>query len=273
MKLYYVFLLDEHTSNTKAFMIKQLALCGELSIAQLQNLIKKHLQKTISYQAIRQSILELIDDKIVLKKNSKYSINPAWVLQLKDLVGTLEKLIEKRTIQKLDKDTTQITLKNLSELGYFVLYGLEHNYFNFEKESELYMLLNHLWIPFAEEERRNQLINIFKSNPPKVLVRGNTLGDHILKKWYARFGKIKMDYKDNSDVEYIIHGDCVVQIYMDKILKERMTATYKLSGLVRSDLFQELISMTNQDYPINIIVTRNKAVAEELKNNLEKGFK
>ncbi len=267
-----LFLVDNDNKSTKSSIIQAIASAGELSVVQLQRLIRKDFGKRLSYQAIRQALMELIKAGAVIKNNKFFSINEGWILNLKDSIKILESAVKKRKIKTISKSTHQIRLRNLNDLGYFVLFGLEYKYFDFDKENSLYMQIDHLWIPFANMHRRENLIRLFKANNTYVTVNKNTLGDKILSQWYKKYTKLKLGVGLNDNAQYIVQGDCVVQIYMGTELKKRMDKLYKLSGIIRHNLFQELFRLTHDPSDIEIIITRNSKISEQIKNKIRGYF-
>ncbi|MBU1976294.1 MAG: hypothetical protein KKG59_07880 [Nanoarchaeota archaeon] len=267
-----LFLAASKDQSTKGLIIRCLAAHNELTNVQLQSMIRKEFGKRISYQAIRQALMELLDEHVLAKNAKIYSIKPQWVLDLKDIVDTLDKSLKRQNIQIVDKTTTQIQLKNLYELGHFILFGLDYKYFDLKKKGGLLLQLNHLWIPFSDMHRRERLTSIFKENNPKVVVKSKSPADKILKKWYSTFGPVKLGARFQSVCEYIVHGDSVVEIFMDPGLKKKMDQVYGLKGIVSLDLFNQLSDMTYKEYGIQLVITRNAKIADQVRNQIEKQF-
>ncbi|MFH1071969.1 MAG: hypothetical protein V1743_00915 [Nanoarchaeota archaeon] len=268
-----LFLSGGKERTTKGLIIRCLAAHQEISIVQLHTMLRAEFQRNVSYQAIRQAITELFDKGVVLRNEKSFSLNSAWVLDLKDMVDILERSTRKQQVQVLDRQTTQVSLKNLYELGHFILFGLDHKYFDMSQKGELFLQLNHLWIPFSDQYRRDCLIKIFKENMTKVIVKGNTAADKMLKLWYKKYGEVKLGVKFSSPAEYIVHGDSVVQIFMDEQLQKKMDEVYCLKGIVKGDLFSQVSDMTYTDYGIQLIITRNAKVADRVKKEILAHFK
>ena len=268
-----LFLASQKENSTKSLIIKALVAHQQLTNSLLQRILKKEFNKTISYQAIRQALTELKDKGALTKTNKLYSINPAWLLELKDIIHLLEKsIIKKQHIKQIDKQTTQITLKNMYELGHFILFGLEQKYFDLKNKQDFYVKLNHLWIPFADNIRRERLVKIFQNCNTYVLIRENTLGDRMLVRWYKKYCKVKLGVKWTTPCEYMIHGDCVVQIYIPDKLKKNIKNIYCLKNIIRLDLFKQITDMTYKNHPIQIIITRNKQISNQIKENIKSYF-
>ena len=269
----HLFLLNKKEKSTKSMILRALIAHQQLTITQLQKIIKKEFQKKITYQAIRQALMEL-EEKNILKKEKKcYSISSSWVLELKDGVHLLERsLIKKQQIKVIDKTTTQITLKNLYELGHFILFGLEHEHFNFEKGDALYVQLHHLSIPFTDNIRREQLVEMFRKSTTFVAIKGKTLGDRMLEQWYKKYCKVKMGVAVDFTCDTMVNGGCIVQVYMPEDLKRKMDRVYSLKSIATLNIFKEVYDMTYDHHPIEVIITRNKEIAEQCKQRIERYF-
>jgi len=261
-------LINKENSSTKSLIIKALAINPELSNIQLQRILRKEFNKRISYQAIRQALQELSKSGILAREGKNYVINKLWVYKLKDFVTIIEKVIIKRSkIKVLDKQTTQIHIKNLYELGHFILFSLEQKYFNPAKKSEVFMQLNHLWIPFSDITKRDRVKEIFKRNRLKVIVKEKTLGDRMLAQWYKKYGKLKLGVDFTSPCEYIVHGDTVVEIFTSDGLKKKMGEVYRLKKVF--NLFEQLSEMTYKEYGIQLVITRNAAIAKKIRKTIQ----
>ncbi len=266
-----LFLASPKDSSTKGLILRTLAATGELSLVDLQRTIKREFNRTLSYQAVRQAVLELCERDAVIKEGKLYLLNPLWVSELFDVSAALKRAVAKRKdIRIMNKDTTQVSLKSLGELGYFVLYSLEQKYFKLEDGGEIHLLLDHLWIPFVEYERRDRLKALFKRNPTLAAIGSGSLLDRILLPWYRGFGKVKLKVKSAMPCQYIVHGDTVVEIFMSDALRKKMDEVYKLKGILKFNIFEQLVEMTHGRNEIQLVITRNKQIAERVRNEIKK---
>jgi len=261
-------LTNEKKSSTKSLILKALAVTPHLSNVRLQKVLRKEFSKKLSYQTIRQALLELLDAGVLVKERKQYSISKFWVHELRDFVTLFEKTILKREdVKVLSRHTTQVNLKTMADLGYFILFSLEQKYLDLSKKSYLYMQLNHLWIPFSDSTRRERLKKVFRHAIPRMVVQGKTLGDRMLSRWYKQYGTVKIGTAFDSPCEYIVHGDTVVEIYMADALKKKMTDVYRLKHLF--SMFDNLSEMTFKEYGIQLIITRNAAIADKIRKSIQ----
>jgi hypothetical protein len=268
-----VLFLTGKEKTTRGLLVRSLAAYQVLTIAQLRSILRTEFSRKLSYQAIRQSLLELMRLKVVLKQKDKYLLSSEWIHQLSDTARFLEHSLTRQKPKVLDNTTTQVRLRNLFDLGYFILYGLEHQYFDFADKDELFLHLHHLWIPFEDPEKRERLKRIFHEHKTRVLINNSSMLDTILLRWYRKHCQVRLGVRSDQSCDYIVSGDCVVQIYMNSTLKQEMDAIYRLRGLLRLDLLAQLSHMTYHEYGIEVVITRNSAIAEQLKNKIRKALK
>jgi hypothetical protein len=274
MELDLLFLNADKKSSTKSLILKSLINNNSLTNIRIQSILRKEFNRKISYQAIRQALLELTKDSILEKKDKEYFISSEWLGKVKYEIGLIEKSIDKRNeIKSVNKDTTELKLKNLYEIGHFILYSLEQKYFDISKNKETYMQLDHLWIPFADQEKRKRLKQLMSNKDIKVLIKNKSALDIILSKWYKKFVKIKLGFSKISPCDYIIHNNTIIQIYLNQKLKSKMDRLYSLKSLAKLNIFNELSDMTYEESEIHIIILRNKDVVNAYKKEFENVWK
>jgi len=68
--------------NVKNLVFSILANEYPLKIIEITNLIRKRYGKTVSFQAVRKSLFELIEEGIIIKDQKSFSLNKNWILLL-----------------------------------------------------------------------------------------------------------------------------------------------------------------------------------------------
>ena len=263
-------LLTGKNKTTKSLILKILIMLNKITITDCKKQLKKQYNKNISYQAIRQALTELEEQNILIKKNKLYSLDENWILDIKENIKILEKsLNQSKEIKFLNQQTTQINLKNMYEFGHFILYSLEEKYFDTTKDNNIFMAIDHLWIPFGNQEKRERLANLMKNNNIQVIIKSNSFVDKILKQWYKKHIKLKLNKNITRNFDYIIHQNNVIQIYFPKKLRSKMNQLSQLKNLNLNilDLIQEV---TYEDHNIQINIIKNKKLANELKEKIKR---
>ncbi len=221
------------------------------------------------YQTIREALLELVQASVLEKTGKEYHISIPWIKKMDQYVSFLkQRFIEKKSIKVIDKNTKEIELHSLHDLGHFVLYSFRDHFFDVNTTKDFTMYVHHLWFPFFDKEKRNALKNFFSENNNKIYVRSSSFFDRILSLFYKQYGSVKLGRTLDPFFDMIIQGDCIAKIYMPKELRERMDNFYRIRGF-SFNAINELSELTFASYPIKIMIIRNKQMAEEMKKQLE----
>ena len=222
-----------------------------------------------SYQYTWQCINELLEEKIIVKRGFKYELSMQWLEQLNKF-SRQSVMNYKFGIKNnlLTKETTQISVRSLEELGNFMLDAFENRFLERKDNKGFYCFVSHLWIPFINKEKQDRLINI--KEKVNVVYTKNALLDKILDKTcYKKYvNSIKYVNKE-IECNYFVYNNCVFQVYFPNKLNKLMDNLY--SGNI--DVFKkiaDLFAMTYKEFPINIIITRNKEIAKKHREIIKK---
>jgi hypothetical protein len=245
-------------NQTKEKIISILSKNWPLSITELRSVYSFN----NSYQYTRQCITELQESKIIVKRGRKYKLSVEW---LEKVNAFSRKSIDnykfgtKNNI--LTMDTTQIQVNSLEELGNFMLEALEGRFLEKKDKRGFFCQVGHLWIPFLNRNKQKRLASI-KDKVNVVYTKNDLLDKLLYKMSYKKFVEsIKFENK-NIDYIFFVYNHTVFQIYFPHELHTLMDTLY--SGKV--DFFKksaQLFAMTYKEFPINIIIVRNKVVAQK----------
>jgi len=264
-----VFFPNVKTKSTKDLVIRLLTEQKQLTNQQLFLAIKRKFGVSVTYQAVRQALLELTEVR-VLEKNSKfYSLSINWIENLHAYSKLLKKkYIDKRDIKIVDENTREVVLNSLNEMAHFILYSFKEQFFDIKNENDLYIYQHNLWFPFFSEKKRQKLREFFSVNKNLILVANKGLVNRVFATFYRRYGTVKLGVKLDQFFDMIIQGDCVARIYMPKELRERMNKVYRSKNPFNFKIIDEFSSHTYHEYPIKIIITRDKQMAQDIKKVL-----
>lgn len=264
-----IYLPNIKKHSTKDLVIRLLTEEDKLTNQQLYLRIKKNFGKSVSYQAVRQALTELRESEVVEKSKRTYSISKKWILTLNNYAQLLhKKYIEKQDIRIIDSNTREIHLHSLNELGHFILYSFKDHFFDQEKQKDLYMHVHHLWFPFIHKEKREMLKQFFSKNRNYVFVSHKSIWDRILSLFYKKYGTVKLGKHCDDFFDTIIQGDCIAKIYMPKALRKEMDKLYQTKNILNIRFIDDFIGLTYAKHNIRILITRNKEMAEEIKQRL-----
>jgi hypothetical protein len=126
------------------------------------------------------------------------------------------------------------------------------------------MFVQHLWFPFFHKKKRDLLSDFFSKNNNFIYVRNSSFLDKLLVVFYKKYSKVIFRTKFDEFFDIIIQGDCIAKVYMPKELRKRMDKLYRFRSL-SFNIIDELSDITFANYPIKIIITRDKEMVQDLK--------
>lgn len=263
------FLPNLKKRSTKDYIIEILAEERALTNQVIYNQLRKRYGISKSYQTIRQALVELTEAGVLEKKKKEYSISVQWIKTSEEFITFLrKKYIDKKDVKIIDKNTKEVNLESLYDLGHFVLYGFREHFFDMEQEKDLYMFVHHLWFPFLDKNKRDLLKDFFSRNKNTIYVKNSYFLDRILAMFYRRYGKVTLNVKCDKFFDIIIQGNCIAKIYIPKKLRERMDKLYRFRNLSFA-VIDELSDMTFANYHIRVLITRDKDMVQEIKEKLK----
>ena len=266
-----IYLPNMKQGSTKDYIIRVLTLEKSISNQKILNQIRQQFGVSVTYQTVRQALLELVQGGILEKIGKEYQISISWIKSMDDYIKLLKKkYVEGKEVIVIDENTKEITLNSLAELGFFILNSFHNYFFDRNSKDELYIYVHHLWWPFSDKNKRNELKEFFtRNNKNLVYVGGNGFVDQLFSLFYKKYCKVKLGLKLDEFFDFIIQGDCIAKIYMPKELRQRMDKVYK-KKILTFNLMDEFVDFTGENYSIKIIITRNKELVTEMKDILEK---
>src|SRR3989338_767204 len=253
---------------TKQKIIELLASTWPLSITEMRK--ERRFEETYPY--MRQCLRELVEAKIVEKIGFKYKLSLHWLSSLQQFTKktlSIYQLGVGNTI--LNKNTTIVHITSLEELGNFMLESLENRFLEKKDKAGFFCMVTHLWIPFVNREKLRRLSTI-KENI-HVLYTRNLLLDKVLDRVCYRKYVQSIAYNNKSlEYDFFVYNTCVFQIYFPKELLSLMNTLYS-SNMNLFTKVSDLFAMTYKEFPIKIIIIRNKEVAEKHREQVRKLLK
>ena len=263
-----IFFPNLKQGSTKDCIIRILTMTESLTNQKIFNSLKREYRISRSYQTIRQALIELVESGVLTKQSKYYSISIEWIKSTEKYIQLLKtKYVDKKDIKLIDKNTKEIHMKSLHDLGHFILYSFRDHFFDTVNENRLYMYVQHLWIPFADGNKRNMLREFFSRTNNFVYVANSSFGDKLLANFYNKYCKLKFNIKLDKFFDFIIQGDCIAKVYLPNKLRKRMDNVYSLKNL-NFKFLKEIEDLTYSEYPIKIIINRDKNICNEIKSQL-----
>src|SRR3989338_8783802 len=95
-----------------------------LKIIELTNFIRKRYGKSVTFQAVRKAILQLVEEGVLLEDNNQFSINKDWVVNGKKQLDTLyeeltQEKIKPKSINSIKGEVSIFTFDSLNKMMKF----------------------------------------------------------------------------------------------------------------------------------------------------------
>ncbi len=258
----------EKSGKTKDLILSVLSEKKEITGKEIHNLLKRNFQKEISFQAIFKELKKMQKEGILTKQDRKYFINQTWVekivqfgKKLKAKGDTKEKFLsdlETKGIHKRHFDSVM-------EMGRFVINELMSLPSN---EQETICFLYHIWptYGFSEIEIKN-LEKIITEKKFRMYALHKTPVDIIQKNFYEGLGaKVFLGKPMSFEVDIVIVGEYVAYFHFDPKKKKLWDTICQLNKkFKRINLAELLKPLSNFEYPVEVIIIKDKAVADNLR--------
>jgi predicted transcriptional regulator len=271
--------------RVKDMIIDILGFEWPLTLIQLYNKITKNYSCATSYQSVYKSINELCSEGVILKNDKLYSINLAWIEKLKDFSNHIESnyknkdkipLIEGILKAKTENNVTVLTFNSTLEMDKAWL-NIKKDYYNNLKEpgEVTFWEGNHCWwlliYPEAEYEEMDRLK--FKKVKHFFINHSNSLLDKYAKKFYDN---MNMPFKiSNRKVESDIgvFGDTIMQVSLPLEIRDKIEEIYsKAKNPSEVNIHDFIKKVLTKETSISLILTKNKEIAEQLKQKVLREF-
>ena len=140
-------------SPTKSLIIDLLSRVSPLSAKLVFEHVKRESKVPLTYQAVHKSLNELVQEKILLKSVSNYSLDPLWITGLKSFALDLSESMDRKG--KIDLSDYHITVHftHLLSMLRFIVGMYESRFPNPEKKDSI-CIWKHPWpvIGFSDVE-------------------------------------------------------------------------------------------------------------------------
>ena len=112
-------------SDARAQIIEILKAENAITAKKLFAQLKKQYASEKTYQSVHKILQKMIDDRIIVKKDLCYEVNPEWISEVEEYASELRKEEipkAKKVIARIEKgETVHFTLKKESQMGEFLV--------------------------------------------------------------------------------------------------------------------------------------------------------
>ena len=232
-----------------------------LKLIQLTNYIRKRYGKAVTFQAVRKAVLELVEEKVILRQDNDFLINREWVKQSKEVMDNLYNTIyeEKSTQKKTDAIGEEISVFTFSSLNEMMKFweDLITNWFEKFKQGDPNINCwrgAHGWEALLHSDTEKRLMEKLKHKGIKsyTLSTGNTPLDKIAMNLYKQIG-LKVSISKSSsqfDKSYYVgtYGDLIVQTQYPLELTKELDEFFKKNKNLENLNLKELSDIVNNIY-------------------------
>lgn len=265
----------EKEKKTKDLIISILAMIYPLSSKKIYNEIKRRFGYSVTYQAVHKSILQLLEQGVIVKENMEYSINMQWIDEISNFV---EKMKENYETQKkypfgiIDMQTSDnmqmIVFSNFLGAELFNLKLLDKYFSNTKNKEPFCAHIQHIKRPVFQSAEAYEAWKIFKKAKIEkyILVRENTFIDRWCIDFYQGLFNYILGIDVAKDYETYIFGDTVTQLYIPADIAKKIDLVYNNSKKLDDVKIPEVYNgIYERKCKVQLLIYKNPEIAEQLR--------
>jgi len=267
--------------NVKNLVFSILTKEYPLKIIDLTNFIRKRYGKSVTFQAVRKAILQLVAEDVLLNQNNQFVINKEWVINSKKQLDALyEELTKEKTtpksIDSIKGEISVFTFDSLNKMMKFWEDIVDDWFENFKKGDDHINCWQgaHGWEGVLHSDRERNLMGRLKEKGIKsyVLSIGNTPLDRYIWKFYKKVGlKIAFHPSLSSfDKNYYVgtYGEIIVQVHYPKEVVDALEKFFRKNKTIEDLDLNELSDIVNKKQEIQLTVIKNLAMAKQINKSI-----
>jgi len=255
-----------------------------LKIIELTNFIKKRYGKSVTFQAVRKAILELVRDEVLIKKDNEFQINKNWV---KDAKETIDKLYSElnedknntKTLKKFDSIEGRVSVFTFNSIAEMMKFWEEivTNWFNNFKKGDYNINCwqgSHGWeaLLYPDYERKMMMQLKQKGIKSYAVSTGATPLDRMVWKFYKNIGLQVHMYPSASkiDREYYVgtYGEIIIQAHYPKDILDELDLFFKKNKSMEELDLSKLSAIANKKVLVKLTVIKNLQMAKQINQSI-----
>ena len=267
--------------NVKNLVFSILTKEYPLKIIDLTNFIRKRYGKSVTFQAVRKAILQLVEEGVLLNKNNQFVINKEWVINSKKQLDSLyeELTKEKITPKNIDSIKGEISVFTFDSLNKMMKFweDIVDDWFENFKPGDSHINCwqgAHGWEGILHPDRERNLMGRLKEKGIKsyVLSIGNTSLDRYIWKFYKKVG-LKIAFHPSLlsfDKTYYVgtYGEIIVQVQYPKEVVDALDRFFRKNKTIEDLDLNELLDIVNRKQEIKLTVIKNLAMAKQINKSI-----
>lgn len=266
-------------TSTKNLVFSILSHEYPLRIVELSNLIRKRYGKSVTFQAVRKAVLELVQDKVLVQEEKQFLINKAWVKESKEHLDRLYQLLtqtktQPATIDSLQGEISVFSFTTLHDMMQF-WYSLMDEFLERMKPGDVNSYQSaHAWeaILYANQEQSIMKKYGGKKIKSYFLTTGTTPLDKQFIHVYKKLGMVcrQAPSMKSFDRTHVIgtYGEMLVQVQLTDDMARRLDAFFRKTKSLEDMNLLELTKIAETTTTVKMTVIRNEAMAKQINKSI-----
>lgn len=273
----------EKQKKAKDLIISVLAMKHPLSSKKIYNEVKRRYGYSVTYQAIHKTILQLLEQGVIVKEDMEYFINMQWIDELTNFVERMKESYGKQKKYPfgiIDMQTSEnmqmITFSNFLAAEIFNL-RLHDKYCSNPKNKEPFCAhIQHIKRPIFQSGGAYERLKIFKKTGMNkyVLVKGNSSIDRWCVDFYQGVFNYKLDMDVAKEHETYIMGDTIAQLYIPSEISKKIDSIFNNTKIIGDVKVPEVYNhIYEKKCKVQLLIYKNQEIAEQLRQKTLGYFK
>jgi hypothetical protein len=252
-----------------------------LKTIELTNYIRKRYGKSVTYQAVRKAILQLVNETVLMQDGQKYSINKDWVMDAKQRLSEIYQDITRETVtpESIDSIKGEVSVFEFNCLNSMMKFWedlIDEWYEHFKKGDPNVNCYQgtHGWEGLLHADRERGMMDQLKHKEIKsyALSTGNTPLDRYIWRFYKSIG-IKVGFHPSNssfDKSYYVatYGETIVQTQYSAEIVQALEKFFKKNKSIEEMNLKELSEIVNKKATMKLTVIKNLAMAEQINKSI-----
>lgn len=268
-------------NGTKDLIFKILISDHPLKLIELTNFIKRRYGKAVTFQAVRQAVLELEADGILTKKENQFEISHSWVLEAQKTLALVQDEItstvkKPKGAESVEGEFSSFTFTTLNDMMKFWQQLINQWFAEFKEGDYPYNCWQgqHIWEALVHLDTEKKTMEQLKQKKIKsyAIIFGNTPLDKYVRRFYESIGiKIKnIPSQAQFDNTYHVgtYGDLIIQAKYPKNLINKIDSFFKKTkSFVDMDI-KSLHDVISAKTEIKLTVIKNLDMAKQINKTI-----
>jgi hypothetical protein len=267
--------------NVKNLVFSILTKEYPLKIVELTNHIRKRYGKSVTFQAVRKAILELVEEGILIKKDNEFLVNKTWIFETKKELdniysGLIEEKPKPKGIDSIQGEVSVFTFDSLNNLMKFWQDLIDDWYENFKKGDPNINAYQggHIWEGLLHLDKEQKIMGQLKKKGIKSysVITNNSILDRNIAKFYNKIGiKTSINNTNTSfDKSYYVgtYGEMIIQTTYPKEIVHKLDEFFKKNITLENLDISDLSIIVNKNHKMKLTIIKNLEMAKQINNSI-----